>query len=118
MGDFHFNRPLSAASLATLNILWASKVANSLLDVSSNSYTVICENVTPRKLVCDKSTKIVHLKNFTIYMTVYHCLHLFIYTNEKKILLHTKLENGMHTKLENGILHNKQQPLSVVNGFY
>ena len=32
--------------------------------------------------------------------------------------LGTRLHVHMHTKLENGVLHNGQQPQSVVNGFY
>ena len=29
-----------------------------------------------------------------------------------------RLRVRMRTKLENGVLHNEQQPQSVVNGFY
>ena len=32
--------------------------------------------------------------------------------------LGTRLRVRMRTKLENGVLHNRQQPQSVVNGFY
>ena len=32
--------------------------------------------------------------------------------------LGTRLRVRMRTKLENGVLHNGQQPQSVVNGFY
>ena len=32
--------------------------------------------------------------------------------------LGTRLGVRMRTKLENGVLHNEQQPQSVVNGFY
>ena len=32
--------------------------------------------------------------------------------------LGTRLRVRMRTKLENGVLHNEQQPQSVVNGFY
>ena len=38
-------------------------------------------------------------------------------TNERGIGLGTRLRVCMHTKLENGVLHNEQQPQSVVNGF-
>ena len=30
----------------------------------------------------------------------------------------TRLRVRMRTKLENGVLHNGQQPQSIVNGFY
>ena len=32
--------------------------------------------------------------------------------------LGTRLRVRMRTKFENGVLHNEQQPQSVVNGFY
>ena len=79
ISDFHFNRPLPATSLVT-QYCGQAKWQLPLLDMSSKIQSSM-KFYSTKTIVCDKSTKIVHLKNFTMHGIVY----LFVYTYEKNL---------------------------------
>ena len=79
-----------------------------------NAAPYLCSVHKPCLLLREETVPTVRVVNLRFRL----CTSLVPRPTSVVFCLGTRLHVRMRTKLENGVLHNRQQPQSVVNGFY